>query len=200
MTGKTLLVPVESGRTGTATVPLQAARLVPSPPRMTRHCAPRVSMMPRREGGVGLVVADGHFHRLHGDGRGNCVERPGHDGVAVRHVQDLGHPGLFQAEDEPPDHAHLLLVVEDGTVGHQAADVLSGGGIGQYGCDAQWDALMRCGGRTAEAALPPGCGISECSSRLRRMLPASGCRTAPAAERTAPGQNGAPTRFTGASR
>ncbi len=96
-------------------------------------------------GGVAGVVLGGGEADVGGDEverqpvlGAEALDGAGDDAVVVWHVDDFVYAGGGEAEQDAADDAGFFLVVEDGAVGDEAADVFAGRGVGDdsYRCHA----------------------------------------------------------------
>ncbi len=130
MRGKTLLVPVETGTSGTSPQPLATARLVPSPPSVMIAADAEVA---QALGGLGRIAGVGDDGHLEGRQRQPRFGRRGSaldDAVGIGKIGDLGNARGRETEQGAADDVDLLVVVERRAVRHQAPDVLPRGRVG----------------------------------------------------------------------
>ena len=135
---KALLVPVESGASGTSPHADATTRLVPSPPRTTSSRTPSPTSASVAVTESAAPPVSGQLHEVDGrpgavDARASCASDG--DGQAARDptlVHHRDHPVDTERTERgqhPLQHHHLLGVGEHRGPGDEPADVLAGPGV-----------------------------------------------------------------------
>ena len=125
MVGKTLLVPVEMGTRGIRPQLFATARLVPSPPRVTRQSTPISSIMGGCSDGVIHGAKYGHPQDIQGKGQLGVISRPPAEVRQVRHDHNATYTGGVEAKKDTTDCVDLFRAGHYSAVGYEATNIFA---------------------------------------------------------------------------